>query len=190
VDGHNVIGRTPPLHRLEAAGQGEEARARLEEACSRFGLRHDVLVVLVFDGLPGHPRSSSPRRRHLEIVYAAEPGRADARLIARANQLAAEGATVTVVTEDGGLRRELLRGVGTRSVREFWTELEATATTPDRGRSGSGEEKRTPPIPDVERYFLEAEARRLAAESAPPKSPEAPAKPIRGSQGGKKGRKA
>jgi predicted RNA-binding protein with PIN domain len=160
------------------------------EACSRFGLRHDVLVVLVFDGLPGHPRSSSPRRRQLEIVYAAEPGRADARLIARANRLAEEGATATVVTEDAGLRRELLRGVGTRSVREFWTELETPATTPDRGEHGSGEEKRTGPLPDVERYFLEAEARRLAAESAPPKSPGKLAKPIRAPRGGKKGRKA
>ena len=190
VDGHNVIGRTAPLHRLETAGRGEDARARLEEACSRFGLRHDVRVVLVFDGLPGRPGSPSPRRRHLEIVYAAEPGRADARLITRANRLANERSAVTVVTDDGGLRRELLRGVDVRPVKEFWIELERSATGPDRSGGSAEGEKRPGPLPDVERFFLEAEARRLAEESVEKESPGKNAKSVRGRGAEKKGRNA
>ena len=152
IDGHNVMHRLPPLASLLAADRGQEAREHLAEAAHRFALRRRLRVVLVFDGSASvqAPKSRTPRQ--LEIVYATGPGKADALILSRAEKLQRLKRSVLVITEDRGLRSALPRGVRTLTAQDFWSVLEP-------GPSPAPVEKPIPPLDDVERFFLDAEAR-------------------------------
>jgi predicted RNA-binding protein with PIN domain len=162
VDGHNVILGVPPLALLQHADRGEEARARLAEACLRFALRRRLHVVLVFDGSPDVRAPAGRAKAPLEIVYATGAGKADAVLVARATRFSAEKRSVLLVSQDRSLQAALPRGTRTLGVTAFWALLESRPDAP-------AEEKPEFSLPDVEQFFLDAEPRLRAELKRPPK---------------------
>ncbi|HET9233374.1 MAG TPA: NYN domain-containing protein [Candidatus Eisenbacteria bacterium] len=150
IDGHNLMHRLPALAKLLAADRGQEAREHLAEAAHRFALRRRLRVVLVFDGSASVRAPSPQTPRQLEIVYATGPGKADALILSRAEELERGKQTVSVITEDLGLRNALPRGVRTLSVQDFCSALEPSL-------SQASVEKPMPPLEDVEQFFLDAE---------------------------------
>ena len=122
VDGHNVIFAVGGLERLQATRRGDEARRLLAERLEVFARQRGEPVLLVFDGLdlPSHPEVL--RTALLEVVYARRGDQAaDRRILDEARRRAAEGVTVTVVTNDvRTLANALPRAVRHLRVRDFW----------------------------------------------------------------------
>ena len=105
VDGMNVIGSRPDGWWRDRAGAARRLVRRLEALTDASG---DELTV-VFDGRPG--RSGPPEQpegRPLRVLYARRSGRnaADER-IAELVAEDAQPASLTVVTSDAALRREV-----------------------------------------------------------------------------------
>ncbi len=105
VDGMNVIGSRPDGWWRDRPAAARRLARRLEALASASG---DELTV-VFDGRPG--RSGPPERPEggpLRVLYARRGGRnaADER-IAELVADAADPASLTVVTSDAALRREV-----------------------------------------------------------------------------------
>jgi len=162
VDGHNVMHRVPSLARLLRSDQAEEARERLREACVRFSLRRRTRVLLVFDGSRG-VHAPAPRPNPLvEIVYATGARKADGLILERAERLVRERQSVVVVTEDRGIKNALPGKARTLGVRAFWSAIEPE-------HEDAGEDKPTPPLEDVEAFFLEAERRQKMSARKDPK---------------------
>ena len=113
VDGMNVIGSRPDGWWRDRAGAARRLVRRLEALAEASG---DELTV-VFDGRPG--RSGPPEQPEgepLRVLYARRSGRnaADERIA----ELVADDpdpASLTVVTSDGALRREV-QALGARVV--------------------------------------------------------------------------
>ena len=152
IDGHNVMHKLPALAALLAADRDQEAREHLAEAAHRFALRRRLHVVLVFDGSSSVRAPAARTPRQLEIVYATGPGKADALILSRAEELDRSKQPVIVITEDQGLRKALPRRARTLTAHEFRSVLEPEP-------SPASVEKPTPPMEDVERFFLDAEPR-------------------------------
>ena len=166
VDGHNVLLNVPDMERAHAR-DALAARTALAERCERFGMRRRIRVVVVFDGCAG-VSGGECRRTNLEVVYAAGEGKADARIVSRAERAMRAGKQVTVVTDDGGIRRSLPRGAATHGTAVFW-RLSTPGTAGDTGRSRRGSEPRrnrceskpTVTDPDIAEHFLAREKETL-----------------------------
>jgi predicted RNA-binding protein with PIN domain len=151
VDGYNVIHKVPALARLLGSDQ-EEAREQLREACVRFSLRQRMRVLLVFDGRRGVHAPASRSTSQVEIIYASGERKADGWILSRAEELQRDKYSVTVVTEDRGIKNALPKRVRTLSPRAFWSMVLPTAEHPL-------DEKPAPNLEDVEAYFLDLERR-------------------------------
>ena len=157
VDGYNVIHKVPSLARLLASNQ-EEARERLREACLRFSLRQRIRVLLVFDGRPGVHAPSARSNAQVDVIYASGGGKADGWILAKAEELRRDKYSVTVVTEDRGIKNALPSRVSTLTPRAFWSMVLPKAER-------ASDEKPEMPLEDVEAYFLDLERRQKANDS-------------------------
>ena len=132
VDGMNVIGSRPDGWWRDRAGAARRLVRRLEALTEASG---DELTV-VFDGRPG--RSGPPEQPEgepLRVLYARRSGRnaADER-IAELVAEDAQPASLTVVTSDAALRREV-EALGARVVGSstLLRRLDALEAAPSHG---------------------------------------------------------
>ena len=132
VDGMNVIGSRPDGWWRDRAGAARRLVRRLEALTDASG---DELTV-VFDGRPG--RSGPPEQPEgepLRVLYARRSGRnaADER-IAELVAEDAQPASLTVVTSDAALRREV-EALGARVVGSstLLRRLDALEDAPSHG---------------------------------------------------------
>ena len=132
VDGMNVIGSRPDGWWRDRAGAARRLVRRLEALAEASG---DELTV-VFDGRPG--RSGPPEQPEgepLRVLYARRSGRnaADER-IAELVAEDAQPASLTVVTSDAALRREV-EALGARVVGSstLLRRLDALEDAPSHG---------------------------------------------------------
>ena len=160
IDGHNVIYQSRNLRRLQENERKRDARDRLASWCRHFACEHRVYVVLFFDGgeVPGAPGAEAGP--HLEVTFGDTVAEADDLIVNRAERLRREKRAVTVVTDDGGIRRRLPHGATSVGVEEF-----RRSCTPRRDKT---EEKPKVTDPDIRAHFLAADAPDAADGSSDP----------------------
>ena len=132
VDGMNVIGSRPDGWWRDRAGAARRLVRRLEALAEASG---DELTV-VFDGRPGRSGPpEQPESEPLRVLYARRSGRnaADER-IAELVADDAQPASLTVVTSDAALRREV-EALGARVVGSstLLRRLDALEDAPSHG---------------------------------------------------------
>jgi len=99
VDGHNAIFALPELAALQEAGQGAEARARLEALLLPFASRLRENLVVVYDG-NRRAGGSAAQGPLLRVLFSEPPDEADDWIVDLARAAVRRGRAVTVVSND------------------------------------------------------------------------------------------